>query len=304
MLKNREFGKLIMDVLRDRLGSDYEVAEREVTKNNGVVLSGLSITKNDASIAPTVYLESMEEEYEKGAVGITQIVERIIETVKKEPERVSLPGGLAEIVNDPERVYANCYPRVVNAERNTELLKDAPHDLYLDLAVVYVIRIVDVFDSPGNIMIRNDLAEKIGISHDRLRESAFENIRRDGYVTSTLTDMIKGMLGDMDGLRDEDLCSPTSFQMYIITNDSKYFGANCLLDNEVFVELSDRLGSDLYVLPSSVHEVICVEASDSVDPVDLAEMVHSVNVSSVSDEDYLSDTIYRFCKENRQLAIA
>ena len=36
MLKNKEFGKLIMDVLSDRLGNDYEVAEREVTKTMGL----------------------------------------------------------------------------------------------------------------------------------------------------------------------------------------------------------------------------------------------------------------------------
>ena len=304
MLKNREFGKLIMDVLKDRIGNDYEVAEREVTKNNGVILSGLSITKKDATISPTIYLESMEEEYEKGMVNISQIIERIIDTVKKEPERDSLPNGLAGIVNDPEKVYENCYPRVVNAEKNTELLKEVPHDLYLDLAVVYVIRIWDIFDTPGNIMIRNDLADKIGLSRDRLRESAFKNLRRDGYVTSTLTDMLKGMLGDMDEIHNEDFCDTASFQMYVVTNDSRYFGANCLLDNEVFVELSDRLGSDLYVLPSSVHEVICVEASNGVNPMDLAELVHSVNSSSVSDEDYLSDTIYHFQKENRRLTIA
>ena len=304
MLKNREFGKLVMDVLRDMLGSGYDVAEREVTKNNGVVLSGLSITKKDAAISPTVYLESLEDEYEKGAVDITQIAGRIIETVKKEPERVSLPNGLNDFVNDPEKVYANCYPRVVNAERNRELLKEVPHDLYLDLAVVYVIRITDVFDTPGNIMIRNDLAGKIGISHDRLRESAFENLKREGHVTSTLADILKGIFGNISELPDGDFCEPTSFKMYVITNDSKCFGANCLLDNEVFVELSDRLGSDLYVLPSSVHEVICVEAADSIDPVDLAELVRSVNMSTVSDEDYLSDTVYRFRKEDRQLAIA
>lgn len=304
MLKNREFGILIRDVLANRLGNDYDVAEREVTKNNGVVLSGLSVTKKNAPIAPTIYLEEMEEKYEKGMVDITQIVEKIIETVEKEPERVSLPNGLIDYISDPESVYANCYPRLINAERNKELLKEVPHDLYLDLAVVYVIRIRDIFDSPGNIMIRNDLAEKIDLSHDRIRESAFENLRKDGYVTSKLTDMLKGMIGDMDGIQADDLYTPSSFQMYIITNDSKYYGANCLLDNEVFVELSDRLGSDLYVLPSSVHEVICVEASSSVDPVELAELVHSVNVSSVSDEDYLSDTVYCFRKENKQFAIA
>ena len=37
-------------------GEDYRVSVQEVKKNNGLVLTGLTILKKDCNIAPTIYL--------------------------------------------------------------------------------------------------------------------------------------------------------------------------------------------------------------------------------------------------------
>ena len=63
------------------------------------------------------------------------------------------------------------------------------------------------------------------------------------------------------------------------------------------------MDDDLYVLPSSVHEVIVVPASLSA-AGDLGEMVRSVNKEVVSEIEYLSDHPYYYSRERKEMLVA
>ena len=69
--------------------------------------------------------------------------------------------------------------------------------------------------------------------------------------------------------------------MWIITNDRGVNGAVNMLYDENLQHLAKELKDDLYILPSSIHEVICIPASMG-DPKVLAEMVQEVNATVVS----------------------
>ena len=45
----------------------YQVTVQQVTKNNGVKLTGISILENGCITAPTIYLEDLFEQYQQGA---------------------------------------------------------------------------------------------------------------------------------------------------------------------------------------------------------------------------------------------
>ena len=72
----RESGYFVMDfeefrsgVIRDLLnvcGPEFSVESRDVRKNNGVTLHGISIAGPGETVIPTVYLETLYEQYEKG----------------------------------------------------------------------------------------------------------------------------------------------------------------------------------------------------------------------------------------------
>ena len=68
-------------------------------------------------------------------------------------------------------------------------------------------------------------------------------------------------------------------------------------------KLSSQLESDLYILPSSVHE--CIAVSTNVgDPYELAEMVSEINMGQVALEDRLSNQVYHYDKDARRLTLA
>lgn len=66
--------------------------------------------------------------------------------------------------------------------------------------------------------------------------------------------------------------------------------------------MSDKLGTDLYVLPSSVHEVIVI-STQAGEPDDLQEMVQEINNSEVAPEERLSDSVYKFDSKVKELSI-
>jgi hypothetical protein len=63
-------------------------------------------------------------------------------------------------------------------------------------------------------------------------------------------------------------------------------------------DFSVALGYDLYILPSSIHEVILLPMLDNYDREELEKMVREVNQESVSQEELLSEHVYTFYRKD------
>ena len=80
------------------------------------------------------------------------------------------------------------------------------------------------------------------------------------------------------------------------------FCLSLIFEKNLF-ELSKGLGDDLYILPSSIHEVIAVPSSLG-DPEELASMVQEVNMSVVDVSERLSNQVYHYNRDSRKLSMA
>jgi hypothetical protein len=87
---------------------------------------------------------------------------------------------------------------------------------------------------------------------------------------------------------------PGCIPMYVMTNRIHHYGASSILDREQLRLFSDRLGSDLYILPSSIHEVILVPVSQMADRDRLRAMVRQINETQVPPQEVLSDEVYSY----------
>jgi len=88
------------------------------------------------------------------------------------------------------------------------------------------------------------------------------------------------------------LNSESGMSMYILTNSDRFYGDAVILYPDVLSDLREMTGSDLYLLPSSVHEFIAIPCCEGADEEGLINMVRSVNRTSVTEEDFLSDNVY------------
>ena len=92
--------------------------------------------------------------------------------------------------------------------------------------------------------------------------------------------------------------------MYVITNHAQFYGATALIfAKEYFKALAEKMNSNLYILPSSQHELIAI-SDKFTDPQTLKEMVCDVNNSQVDEKDRLSYCVYKFSLQAETIEVA
>lgn len=91
--------------------------------------------------------------------------------------------------------------------------------------------------------------------------------------------------------------------LYVITNTKKLDGACSILYENNIHELATKLGTDLYILPSSIHECIALSV-DAVELSDVVGLVETSNRTQVSLDERLSDRVYYYNKDSRSFSLA
>ncbi len=301
MIKNQEFGNEVMKAVEEKLGDGFIVKLHDVTKNNGVVLTGLQIMREDSNIGPIFYLESYEDRYNNGCVRlISDIASEIVSEFDKN-EAGELPfckeDSVSQIFRSKERVYDGILPKLVNYERNRENLEGKPHRRFLDLAVEYRYKLSEC----ANVTITDKILDNFGGSEEELYEAALRNLHKDGYMVKNLMEMFAARMYGMDEVNVDFREEP---DMLVITNMSGLYGASGILCKEYLNKAAEMFGCGIYVLPSSVHEVIAVPDSIVSDISSLGDLVKEVNGTVVNEEEFLSDSVYYYSPETGELKVA
>ena len=90
---------------------------------------------------------------------------------------------------------------------------------------------------------------------------------------------------------------PDVVNLYVITNTMKNLGAGALVNHSVQKALYEYFnGKNLYILPSSIHELLILPEDDSFprSVEELLSMVKAVNSTEVAEDDFLADHVYYF----------
>lgn len=285
------FKKQIRDLVCEAAGCGARVTVRQVLKNNGVKLDGLTIMEGEVNVSPTIYLNSFYEDHEKGK-GMDEIIKEIMTSYQKcKPEEYIDFSFLKDI----NQLKGKITYKLVNYERNRELLKVTPHIRFLDLAIIFLCLVGKEPDGNVAIVVKETHMEMWKSSVRELYDLARENTPR------LLTYEFKNMgevLGAAFGAGDDS--QPGHAPMYVLTNCSRTNGAAVILYQDVLASCAKKLKDDFYILPSSVHEVLLVPMETGVSVADLKEMVVEVNGICVGAEEFLSDNVYHYKRsENR-----
>ena len=129
-----------------------------MTKNNGTHLTGLTIRQKGINIAPTIYLESLFAGYQDGLTmeAVCKEVMRLYEQNKE------AQGFDSSMVTDFNQAKDRICFKLVNAEKNRELLAGIPYIPYHDLAVVFYILVPRGHDGTETILVRNSFMDAWG----------------------------------------------------------------------------------------------------------------------------------------------
>lgn len=270
------------------------------TKNNGVAVTGLMLKGEEERVAPNFYLDNQFVEWMRGLCTLENIAEKLCNAYQEEIEKNS--QLVSKIQFSWEEFRRNVFLRLVNKEKNKELLDTVPHRTFLDLAIVYYYVVPISDDVMGTLVITGEHMDLLQISEEELHQTAISNCERFQPVRVRCMEDLLYDLGRRVGVEVHEVkeCHPF---LFVMTNRKGSFGASALIFEDELEYFSHRINNSFYVLPSSVHEVILVPANQEFSVDYFRSMVREINETQVDATEVLSDNIYFYDKETKVLSI-
>lgn len=305
LLDFEEFQNMVVENIKDYLPEKYAeatVSLQKVIKNNDVNLTGLMVMTEDSNIAPNIYLDEYYEEYIDGG-HFSDILQDIADMrVKNEVVQVFDVSMLTEFEKIKDRVFC----KLINGNMNEAYLADKPYMQVEDLAAIYIVDLGKSEDGHMSVPITKNLMGHYGISLEELHDVAIQNLAKSQIEFKSMRDMLIELMFP-NGLPEND---PRVAQLppqedmpllYVLTNAEKINGAAAILDSKIMGDISDKLGGDFVVIPSSIHEVLVMPIEGMMDRMALETMIQDVNASQVDPVERLSDHAYQYDSQRRVL---
>lgn len=280
---------------------EYKASINHVVKNNSVELDGICLHRAGDTLSPTVYLNHFYEEYLEGR-PLHSILSEIATTLSSEVPELEVNTSLYD---NYDAIRHQIIFRLVNYERNEELLTSCPYLPFCDLAITF--RWLVHSDSSGiaSALITNKEMELWNITLEELYQTASINTRRLFPATiQPIQQLLSEYLdkdADIQELLDQ---TPDELQLFILSNEPRINGSTSMIYDGILADFAKKIKKDLYILPSSIHEVLLMPATKEIEEQALLNLVRDANRTVVGLPDILSDSIYRFdSKHNRIIMI-
>ena len=222
---------------------ECSVMVHKVTKNNNLVLTGISIRSREVNLAPTIYMDGYYNDYKNGrpVMEIIAEVERAYDTYKVEQDFDV--NSITDFNHVQDKI---CY-KLVNRDKNKELLSDAPYLPFHDLAVIFYVVVSEDRVGTGTVTVHNHLMEMWGNpdikelyriaknNTQRRYKGRVSNMREImGEIISHSADNVDPDVVDaffeMDSVYEDNM-----MPMFVATNIKKVNGAGVILYDGLFI---------------------------------------------------------------------
>lgn len=309
-----KFKNLMKVVIFDYLPDGYKdthVLLEDTTYKTNEKLTGLYLRekfpRTESVTSPTVYLEKVYQRYQDGA-GLEYLAKSLAMALSQTPPEMDLKGIMSK---------DNIILRLVNAAANEKLLENRPYREFFDLAIIYDFLCVELEDGIGRCAITNELMKKLDVTEDELFELAISNTRRiyepswNSTIEEAMSEILplddpdaQRILEELEEQREFFENLPVQERMYILTHEGKCNGSVCILYTDILSKVAEMVGSSLYILPSSIHEVLAISTNTPMTLNCLSDLVYSVNMEQVEIQDRLSHNVYLFDRDTKKISIA
>ena len=282
--KKDRFYKEMRESLMARETEEMKITFRRVTKNNRKDLHAVLLEVPGSAAIPTFYLEDLYDAYENGTAA-DDIADSLIRFARQN-KLGTIPGNID--IEDYEETKKNLGLCVLGIERNREYLSDMVFEEHEDLALVPMIFTNDKSHGPGHIKVRKDFLELWNVTEEEVMREAMEN-------SPKLLPLTFRQLNDTGDHDPGEVC-----ELFVISNAYFAGGAAVAFYPRVLECIGSALGRDLFVLPSSINEMIVVTDTGQ-DPENLLSIVREVNRTQVAPEEVLSDAVYYYDRKTDKL---
>lgn len=314
-----EFAEKVRKAAQEILGPEYFIEDKENTKLNGVKRRSLIIHSQKGNIAPMIYLDPYYADYENGeSFGdvMKDIMKMYWDHVPKED------FDLEQILNF-DYVKSRICIKLCNTEKNLTLLEDTAHIEFNDLSIVFFIELDEGPVANGDVLVKESFLEEWKTNTEELMKIAMKNsLTRYPPKIQSMCEFFEGYLMSkvpcMDAMRqkqiEEFMDRPVTLKslesnLYILSNQRLVNGSACILYPKVIEDFSESVGSNVYIIPSSIHEVILIPESvvdieyltrdEAIE--NIKGMIAFVNDSELPPTEFLSYNLYYFDRDKKNI---
>ena len=253
----------------------------DVLERNGIKTSRINVRKNgkdlpavtigNGRISPTLYQETFDDIYSENE--IVRFARQLL---------TEIPEYNFEDILTREFVLRNVRSCVRHATCDPDTVK---FPVFGDLEEYFRVAVPGFIEgSHASVVVLEKHLCFLGIDKDELRTAARTNSRRSMKIMS-MTQILSEFMDDDGEIPDCDV------MMYVASNDERLHGASAMLMDDMLEQFCKDHGWDsIYIIPSSIHEVILIRGN--VDKATVDSMVVEVNESQVKEDERLSDHCY------------
>ena len=277
------FVDAVKESIKDHLPESYKNCSVNIVnvKKLDISYTGLALKKNDESASVTISLNDAYDSYKNAIrIGVRTSIDKICNAIVKTlvtevPEKSSIQSA-SNCISDYEQVKNKLFICVSSAKKNADFLQTVPHKIVEDLAITYHVALDN--DATFSSIITNQIMKNYKISQNTLHSDAIKsaptirpmNVMNMGFIT-------------------------------VLTNKTITYGAASIFYPGVLDALCEFLESDIFILPSSVHELIICKNNGLQTIDELKSTVSEVNGSPdcISPKDILSYEVYHYDPESR-----
>jgi len=306
MMDKTTFKAAIVKELKNHLPGEFakgEIKVAEIYKTNRKIET-LTMELPDNNISPNLNLDDLYNRYEMTGdfEGCLDNMARILVESKNQSFDLS-------ILSDETRFKENVVMQLINTDSNRELMAFAPHREFNDCSVVYRLLIQNEGDGITTVLVSDDMMNGYNMTEQELFDRARENTKKlmppvikplSEVLMNYMPEEMKELFG-ATGAPETPMFEPEE-ELWIISNKTGVNGAVQILYAENLQQVADKVGNDIYILPSSIHECICV-SKNKMDPIELQDMVREVNMGVVDIADRLSNQVYLYDRTERTITM-
>ena len=269
---------------------EAELIRKPQYKFNGIK-HGL-IIMGSGDVHPTVYPEDfykLYQEYEE--------IELVVDAVEASLECDKI-RGFKDVLLDWNKVKESVFPFIVNLKNNEACLEcnDYVFQKKLDFAYGVFVELQDDEGGHANVNITKGILRLWGVSEEEIFSIAEQNAK---YEVKPMRQVI----AELTGFDDSEIDISEDNMMYVLSSENRNRGAAGMFKLDLLNKMAERLQSDLYILPSSIHELILLPTEAAPDKEMLRSMIEEINDTQVASTELLSYNLYCYYRTTNDVAI-
>lgn len=182
---------------------------------------------------------------------------------------------------------------------NTSDYRELPHKKVLNFVAFYKISSID----GDEFIIEYEDLRKNQISMEELDLAARHNSKLT-FKMNAIEQEITELMAEVN--KDTDFEFPEEWLgLFVLKPVGRKNVTMAFFCDGLLKKITEDLDSDIYIIPSSIHELIILRKEDFLELKieDLKAIILNVNESAVSDEDFLSNNLYEFNRGSEQPSI-